>query len=142
LLDNTIGGIVITEENAGIMPEWRKRYEDKYKVLSTWEASLHYSAMRALALAVAKSGNPDDPRAIRAAFPQIYPLIGGKIPGEFYGISPEGAQYSMSGVQMIKGGKYTPAEYYVWWANSQSDVDAVKKLTQENPNLINWLKLK
>jgi len=141
LLENTVGVPVITEANTGGAPAWRKRYEDKYKVLSTWEAVHNYSAMWALALAMQKAGNADDPKAIRTAFPQVYPLVGAKWPSEYYGLSAEGAQLVMSGVQEIKNGKYTTPEYYVWWAKTQAEFDAVKKQSLQDQSLITWLKL-
>jgi branched-chain amino acid transport system substrate-binding protein len=76
------------------------------------------------------AGTTDDVTAIRAAFPKAFPLLGDKFPIEMFGISDAGRIHLEASVQMIKNGKYTNPDLYVWWLKSEKELDSVKKISK------------
>lgn len=111
-------------------------YKTNYKRNVTWENVLHYTAMYALARAIAEAGTVDNVYAIRAAFSRVFPMLGDRYPIEFFGISPHGRLYASAFVQTVKHGKFTQPVSYVWWAKTQKEFDNIRKTTKGSTPLI------
>lgn len=111
-------------------------YTSQYKRGVTWECVVHYSSTHALAKAIAAAGSVDDVRAIRAAFPSAFPMLGDKYPMEIYGIQANGRLVSTPVIQTMKYARFSQTNLYVWWANTQKEFDAVQKMTKGTIPLI------
>jgi len=96
--------------------------------------------MHALAKAIAAAGSADDVRAIRAAFPSAFPMLGDKYPMEVYGIQSNGRLISTPVIQTMRYARFSQTNLYVWWANTQKEFDAVQKMTKGTIPLI-WYKM-
>lgn len=126
LLENTMGVCAVAQLPSAAAPTFDKKYSETYKAINTFEAILNYAAMHALAKAMVAAGTVDNPAAIRDAFPKSFPLTGDKFPAEYYGISDKGRMLCAATVQMIKDGKYSPADLYVHWPKDQAEFDKIK----------------
>jgi len=127
MMENTIGSATVQSIPIPSAKEFDKKYRAQYKKNNTWEAVFHYTAMHALARAVAAAGSQDNVYAVRAAFSRIMPILGDKYPVEMHGLSDAGRVYITTAYQSVKDGKFTPADLYVWWLRNQADVELVKK---------------
>ena len=130
LMENVIGVAAVANIPSAAATSFDKKYTEIYKRMNTWEAALNYTAMFALAKAMIAAGTTEDVPAIRAAFPKAFPLLGDLYPTEFFGISDAGRLHLVAAVQMIKDGKYTNPDLYVWWLKNEKDVASVKKVTK------------
>jgi branched-chain amino acid transport system substrate-binding protein len=119
-----------------------QRYTKDYKRMVTWECALNYTAVFALAKAISAAGTVDDVYKIRAAYPKALssPMLSDKFPNEVFGISPAGRLHIMASVQTITSGKSDPSVLYVWWGNTQKELDIIKKQTKTIRTPIYWLK--
>ena len=141
LMENTYGALGMANSPALAAPAFIKKYRAAYKRPPTVEASTHYDSMYSLAKAISAANTVDDVYAIRAAFPNAFPLLSDKFTNESYGISSAGRVQMMVGVQSIKNGKFTQPEMYVWWAKTQAEFDKVQKVTKFTAPL-KWFKSK
>lgn len=134
LMNGTIGVAAVGQVPFPATPAFEKKYTSLYKRMLTWEVSLNYTAMHALAKAMAAAGTVDDPVAIRAAFPKAFPLRGDKYPVEYFGITPGGRMQIAGAVQTIKDGKYSPVQSWYWWFKSPEELQ--KFLTDMNVEFV------
>ncbi len=130
LMENVIGVAAVANLPSPAATAFDKKYTEIYKTMNTWEAALNYTATFALARAMVAAGTTEDAPAIRAAFPKAFPLLGDKFPIEMFGISDAGRIHLEASVQMIKNGKYTNPDLYVWWLKSEKELDSVKKISK------------
>ena len=130
LMENVIGVAAVANLPSPAATAFDKKYTETYKIMNTWEAALNYTATFALAKAMVAAGTTEDVPAIRAAFPKAFPLLGDKFPIEMFGISDAGRIHLEASVQMIKNGKYTNPDLYVWWLKSEKELDSVKKISK------------
>ncbi|MCL6610858.1 MAG: ABC transporter substrate-binding protein [Peptococcaceae bacterium] len=141
LMENTIGVAAVAQIPTPTAPAFDKKYSEAYKRMNTWESALNYCAMHALARAMAAAGSVEDAPAIRAAFPKAFPLTGDKFPSEFFDISDKGRMHCMASVQMIKDGKYSPADLYAYWQNDQADFEKLKAQVKITGGTVKYLKV-
>ncbi len=131
LMEGTIG--YATVEKSNLYPASQtffKRYTSIYKRALTWEAVTHYTSMYALAKAIIAAGTVDDVKAIRAAFPSVFPLLGDKYPLEVFGVTPGGRMINATVIQSVKYGKLTEPKVFIWWPKSQKEFNQIKKLSR------------
>ncbi len=140
LMENLIGVVAVASVPVPAAPPFDKKYRDTFKRMNTWESVLNYTAMHALAKAMAAAGTVDDANAIRAALPKAFPLLGDKFPTEMFGLSEDGRMEVAAAVQMIKGGKYTTPDLYNWWSKSEKEVAAMAKISKTHVP-VKWLKV-
>lgn len=129
-LEGTLGLAKVTSISFPATENFKQHYTTAYKRDYTWESVVNYTSMHALAKAIVAAGTVDDVRAIRAAFPKIFPMLGDKYPMEIFGITPGGRLLSTPVVQTMKHGKFTQPNLYVWWANTQKEFDHLQKITK------------
>jgi branched-chain amino acid transport system substrate-binding protein len=135
LMGNLIGVAAVALSPTVTAPIWEKKYRDTYKRMSTWEASLNYDGMHALARAMVAAGTVEDAVAIRAAFPKAFPMTGDKFPVEYWGITPGGRMMIGGSVQMIDAsGKYGPVQLCVYWLKTEEEF---KKFIAPMPTIAN-----
>lgn len=139
-LEGSIGIAMVSSIPYASTENFKQNYTAAYKRNYTWESVVHYTSMHVLAKAIASAGTVDDVRAIRAAFPKVFPMLGDKYPMEIYGITPSGRMISTPVAQTMKYGKFTPPHLYVWWAKSKKEFDQVQKITKGSIPL-SWFKL-
>lgn len=130
LLEGSIGLAFIKDVNYPGKQAFAENYKATFKRPLSWESVAHYTSMQALARAIAASGTPDNAKAIRAAFPAAFPMLGDKYPMEMFGIQPNGTLIYPVLVQSMKYGKITPPRVYIWWAKTQPEYDAIMKTTK------------
>ncbi len=130
LLEGSIGLAFIKDVNYPAKPAFAENYKTTFKRPVSWESIAHYTSMHALARAIAASGTPDNAKAIRAAFPSAFPMLGDKYPMEMFGIQTNGTLLYPVLVQSMKYGKITPPKVYIWWAKTQPEYDAIMKITK------------
>jgi branched-chain amino acid transport system substrate-binding protein len=129
-LEGTLGLAKVTSISFPATENFKQQYTAAYKRDYTWESVVNYTSMHALAKAIVAAGTVDDVRAIRAAFPKAFPMLGDKYPMEVFGITQGGRMLSTPVVQTMKHGKFTQPNLYVWWANTQKEFDQVQKITK------------
>lgn len=129
-LEGTLGLAKVTSISFPATENFKQQYTTAYKRDYTWESVVNYTSMHALAKAIVAAGTVDDVRAIRAAFPKAFPMLGDKYPMEVFGITQGGRMLSTPVVQTMKHGKFTQPNLYVWWANTQKEFDQVQKITK------------
>jgi branched-chain amino acid transport system substrate-binding protein len=140
MMENVIGVAAVKDIPTQMASIFNNKYTEKYKVHNTWEAVLNYCAMHALARAMEEAGTVEDVRAIRAAFPKVFPLTGDKYPAEYYGIKDTGRMLVSGSVQMIKEGKYETPISYIYWTKTEDEFNQLKqKITASNPH--KWMPL-
>ncbi len=131
-LEGTLGLAKVSSISFASTDSFKQNHTTFYKRNYSWESVVHYTSMHALAKAIAAAGTVDDVRAIRAAFPKVFPMLGDKYPMEIFGITPSGRLLSTPVVQTMKYGKFTQPYLYVWWAKTQKEFDQVQKMTKAN----------
>ena len=139
---NSVAVGTVVDLPAEITPWFSKTLKENYKGMYTWEVALHYGAVMAVARAIQAAGSTDV-RAIRKAFPKAYPLLGDQVPAQVFGLTSDGRQKMLCSVQSInKDGKLSKPQLQVWWAKTQKEFDAVKKLANFDPKIadIVWMK--
>lgn len=141
LMENTIGVAAVAQIPTAAAPGFDKKYNETYKRMNTWETVLNYSAMHALAKAMAAAGTVEDAAAIRASFPKAFPLSGDKFPSEYYGISDKGRMNGSAAVQMIKDGKYQPATLYLFWPKDEAAFNSFKSQIKVTGGELKYLKI-
>jgi len=129
-LEGTIGIAMVGSIPYSSTEKFKQGYLTPYKRNYTWESVANYTSMHALAQAMVAAGTTTDVKAIRAAFPRVFPMLGDKYPMEAYGITPGGCFLVTPVVQTMKHGKFKQPNLYVWWAKSQKDFDKVQKITK------------
>jgi len=128
LMGNTVGVAAVAMSPTAAAPAFDKKYVGKYKRMQTWEATLNYDAMHALARAMVAAGTVKDPAAIRAAFPKAFPLSGDKFPAEYFGITAGGRMWCPGSVQTIdEAGKYGPILMCSWWFKTEAEFNKFKQ---------------
>ncbi|WP_366921569.1 ABC transporter substrate-binding protein [Metallumcola ferriviriculae] len=131
LMHGVMGVPATKDAGTAVAEEFKKAYESKYGTINTWESVWNYMAIHALVAAMEEAGTVDDPVAIRAAFPKVFPLSGEKYPAEMYDIGERGAIHGLGGVQIIDdNGNYTTPTNYVWWSDSEEVLNDVKEFSQ------------
>lgn len=130
LMENVIGTAGLGSVPLPAGASFERKYRETYKRMNTWEVTLHYCAMYALARAISSAGTVDNIYSIRAAFPKAFPLLGNRFPNEMFGITPAGRMYVPGSIQTVKSGKFMTPSMYVWWANSRQEFNDVKRLTK------------
>ncbi len=132
-LEGTIGLAMIKDISMPASAVFAETYKANYKRPLAWESAANYTSMYALAKAIAAANTVNDARAIRAAFPKVFPLLGDKYPMEIFGITPNGLVLAPTVVQTMKHGKFTKPKIFIWWARTQKEFDKVKKASYMNP---------
>lgn len=128
LMGNTIGVAAVAMSPTAAAPAFDKKYVGEYKRMQTWEVTLNYDAMHALARAMVAAGTVKDPAAIRAAFPKAFPLSGDKFPAEYFGITSGGRMWCPGSVQTIdQAGKYGPIQMCAWWLKTEAEFNKHKE---------------
>ncbi|MCX7981341.1 MAG: ABC transporter substrate-binding protein [Syntrophales bacterium] len=140
LFGNTIGVAGATEMWTPILDSWVKTYKTAYKRPPTSESLRNYGAMIALARAITTAGTTTDVKAIRAAFPKIFPILGDRIPTELYGIQPHGRMLMAGGVQRVITGQLQPPVQYYHWIQSDKEWKEIQKITKYKTDR-RWLKV-
>jgi branched-chain amino acid transport system substrate-binding protein len=141
LMDNTIGVAGALTVNVPVTADFGKRYKAAYKRSAVSESLRHYGATIMLAKAIPIAGTVDDAWAIRAAIAKALPIVGDRIPTEFFGINDNGRIQMNGSVTMIKNGKIQPPNQYFWWPKNQAEWDRIKKLSKSTANMV-WFKPK
>jgi branched-chain amino acid transport system substrate-binding protein len=138
-LIGTAGVVSIPFDGAKVFD---KKYNEQYRKMVTWECALNYSAMHALARAIAAAGTVDDVYKIRAAFPRalVPPMLGDKFPTALFGIARTGRLYIMASVQTTTNGKPDPSALYAWWPENQKDFETARRLGGTPQNEVYWIK--
>ncbi len=132
LMHDSIAVGTVQDLPSAITPWFAKYFKDHYKGMYTWEVALHYAAALAVARAAEAAGTTDV-LAVRKAFPKAYPLLGNEVPATSYGLTADGRQKMMCSTQEVnKDGKLERPKLEVWWARSNKEFAAVRKLV-ENP---------
>ncbi len=129
-LEGSIGLAMVSSITYTSTEPFKKNYVAAYKRNYTWESVVHYTSMHALAKAIVAAGTVNDVKAIRAAFPKAFPMLGDKYPMEIYGILPNGRTISTPVVQTMKHGKFSPPNLFVWWAKNKTEFDQVQRITK------------
>ena len=137
LLEGAIGLALVKDIHYPSSQSFIENYAANYKRPLTWETIANYTSMYALARAIAAAGTPDNPRAIRAAFPGILPMLGDKYPMELFAITPNGRLIFPNVVQTMKYGKFTEPKIFVWWPKTKKEFDQIKKITKGS-NPLTW----
>jgi branched-chain amino acid transport system substrate-binding protein len=138
-LEGAIGVAMLTPDFFPASGPFIANYKDNYRRVATWEVVINYTSMYALAKAIAIADTATDIRAIRAAFPKVFPMLGDKYPGEYFGMTPQGRLFGTTSIQTVKHGRFTKASIYVWWAKTQKEFDHVRKISQSTTPL-SWLR--
>ncbi len=134
LLEGAIGLAMVKDIHYPTSRNFIDNYAANYKRPLTWETVCNYTSMHALARAIAAAGTPDNVRAIRAAFPGVFPMLGDKYPMEMFGISANGRLIFPNVVQTMKHGKFTEPQIFVWWPKNKKEFDQIKKISKcSNP---------
>lgn len=131
-LEGSIGVSMVSHISFPASADFKHSYKISYKRDPTWESIQNYMGMHALARAIRFAGAVDDVRAIRAAFPKAFPMLGDQYPTEVFGLSSSGRFIISSSIQTVKYGKITPPTNYVWWAKTATEFGQVKKITKSN----------
>ncbi len=139
-MEGCIGVARVSDIPFAVSEAFTQNYTAKYKRSLTWEVVTNYTSMFALARAIVASGAASDVRAIRAAFPKAFPMLGDKYPMEIYGITPGGRFIAAAATQEVKHGKFKQPGAYVWWAKTQKEFDQIKKITKSSTPVF-WLKM-
>jgi len=113
-----------------------RSYAARYKRAPTWESVLNYTHAHALAQAIEAAGSVDNPAAIRAAFPKVFPMLGDKYPVELWGITTTGILIYHPLVQTMRHGRFTQATGYIWWLNTQKEFAAMKQMSKGTTHLV------
>ena len=129
-LEGTIGACKISSVVYPASPVFTTNYISHYKRNLTAEVAMNFTAMHALAKAIVMAGTTTDVRAIRAALPRVFPMLGDKYPYEFFGLTPDGRIISLASIQTMKYGKFTKPQLYVWWVKSKEEFEQVKKISK------------
>ena len=129
-LEGSIGVAMVNSIPYPSTEKFKQNYMTPYKRNYTWESVANYTGMHALAQAIVAAGTTTDIKAIRAAFPSVFPMLGDKYPMEVYGILPNGRLLSTPVVQTMRYGKFKAPNLYVWWAKSHKDFEKVQKMTK------------
>jgi len=111
---------------------YRKRYNNRKP---TWECTVPYVYMHALAKAIAIAQTPTDVYKIREALPKAFPMAGDKYPAESLGMNEEGRFYGWCIVQKRTKGKADAPELYAWWPKSQEEFERYKAMSKVSPTL-------
>lgn len=142
LLGDLIGVAGLTSFPPAPGQNFGDRYRKIYKRVLTWECTVPYVYMHALARAIVAAETVDDVYKIRAAFPKALPMAGDKYPAESLGISDEGRFYGWAIVQKRTNGVADLPELYAWWPKSQEEFEHYKKMSRVNKSLADrqkWL---
>ncbi|MFO7568235.1 MAG: ABC transporter substrate-binding protein [Smithellaceae bacterium] len=142
LMEDTIGSANVDSIPVPFIKQFENRYAAAYKRGNTWEAMMHYTAMRALARAIEAAGTQDNVYAVRHAVSKAMPMLGDKFPVEFHGVTKAGRILITTAVQTVKNGKFTPADLYLWWVVTKEDIAEVNKFGKYHNMLLQPLKLK
>lgn len=134
-------GNAVTVAGIRTMPDgppkrWAQKYQNIYKKAATWEGSLHYIMLHALARSVAAAQSADDVYKIRAAYPKILPMTLGDYPKgfpmELLGISDNGRWQMFTSIQPINNGQLDVIHQYAWWVKSEKEFREQSKRSQMN----------
>ena len=131
-LEGAIGVCMLSHIAYPATAAFKSNYKGTYKRSPTWESILNYMGMYALAGAVLISQTADDVRAIRAAFPKVFPMLGDRYPMEVYGLSSGGRFIVSSSLQTVRHGRVTPPTNYIWWTQTAKEFDLIKKITKSD----------
>ena len=135
-LEGTFATAMVSHVPYPATESFKQNYAMLYKRNVTWESVLHYTHAHALAQAIVAAGTVDNPAAIRAAFPRIFPLMGDKYPMEIYGITPNGVLIYFPVTQTMKHGRFTKATGYIWWTKTKKEFEAITKMTKGGAELV------
>ncbi len=143
LMGNLIGvaGVLSLPPSEGNPNLFDEAYTRAYKRMTTWECALSYTAMYALSRAIVSAGTVNDPYRIRAAFPNVFPLLADRFPTEAFGINKDGRMLILASVQTVTDGKLNRAELYAPWPTSQREFDQFKKTSKTDKKIpLTWMK--
>jgi len=138
-MNNVIGVAAVLKVPSPISAKFDKAYTEKFKVHNTFEAILNYSALNIVAAAMEKAGTVTDPRAIKAAIPDVLPQDQNKVPAVYMG-TLETKLLVPGTVGVIEDGQYSRTYQYIWWAKDEADFEAIKKAVPVSGDVeIRWM---
>ena len=135
-MEGSIGVAMVSGIPYPASDAFAKNNKANYRRNVTWETVVNYTGMHALAKAIAAAGTTTDTRAIRAAFPRVFPLLGDKYPMEIYGITANGRILHAAVIQSMKHGRFTQPQAYIWWARTQKEFNQIKKMYKGSAPLV------
>ncbi|NLX53454.1 MAG: ABC transporter substrate-binding protein [Deltaproteobacteria bacterium] len=139
-MEGCIGVARVSDVPFAVSDKFTSAYLAKYKRSLTWEAVNNYAGMYALARAIVAAGTASDVRAIRAAFPKAFPVLGDRYPMEIYGITSAGRFITAAVAQEVKHGRFRQPAAYVWWAKTRKEFDRIVKITKSTTPVF-WLRM-
>jgi len=133
------GVAAVNKVPSPISESFSKDYTKRFKVHNTFEAILNYSALHIIAAAMEKAGTVDDPKAIKAAIPQVLPQDPKKVPAAYFGTLK--TKLLIGGtVGVIEDAKYAQTYQYIWWPKDEAAFEAVLKLMPiEGDIQVKWM---
>lgn len=138
-MNNVIGVAPVVEVPSPISEKFDKAYAAKFKVHNTFEAILNYSTLYILAEAMEKAGTVTDPRAIKAAIPDVLPQDPNKVPAVYMGTLDTKLLVPAT-VGVIENKEYKKVYQYIWWAKDKAAFEAIKKETPSSEDVeVRWM---
>ena len=138
-MNNVIGVAPVVKVPSPISEKFDKAYTDKFKVHNTFEAILNYSTLHIVAAAMEKAGTVTDPRAIKAAIPDVLPQDPNKVPAVYMG-TLETKLLVPATVGVVENNQYKNVYQYIWWAKDEAAFEAIKKETPSSGDVeIRWM---
>lgn len=114
----------------GAARDFAYKYQNLYKRVATWEASVNYCLMHSLARAVTAAQSADDVYKIRAAYPRAFPMMLTHFPMEILAVSDKGRWQTFTSIQPITNGKLDLVYQYAWWVKSEKEFKEQSKLSR------------
>lgn len=127
LMDGVIGVCRVLDVPTQVVKDFNKRYEETYGVHNTFEAMLNYSTINIIFDAMEKAGTVDDPKAIKAAIPEVLPQSGETVPTPYLGTRQTRLLVAAT-AGVIEDGEYSKAYQYLWWPKDEEDFEKYKKM--------------
>lgn len=144
MMENVMGVSAVSEVPNPVIKDITERYLDRFSdrllvKVNSWEAMFHYNSVYLLARAMEAAGTAEDPYAIRAAMPDVFPLLGDQFAAEWFGISDSGRIHVPGSVQVIKDGKYQLPVLQVFWGDSEAVLEEARAVSKSGEVQWVWL---
>jgi len=141
LLENSMGVSAVSHYPYAATPAYVDKAKQLYnKEVITSETPLNYCAMYALTRAMTAAGTVEDPVAIRAAFPEAYPLPGQEFPVEYFSVSDVGRMQCVGSLQRVENGQLGEVQSFIWHLETEDEYNAlVSSMNPEKPTTFHFL---
>jgi branched-chain amino acid transport system substrate-binding protein len=106
------------------------KYKATYKRFLTWEVALNYNGMYILSKAIVAAGTVNDVKAIMAALPKAFPILGDKSAAEEFGMTSYRVFEVPASVQTVRYRRFTQSVTYDWWSKTIEDYHKARRLTK------------